>query len=265
MSAQVQGTVKIVIVDDAMAVRSVLRALLVEEGYQVIGELASGAGLLDLVARTPPDIVCLDYNLPGSNGLELLKLLHESHPDVAVVLITGSSEPDLENSAAEAGAAGFLRKPFSPEKIVRELGQVAHARRLLRATRLAGTPVTVKKARARAVVADDSGTMRQLLRAILERAAVEVVGEAWDGKQAVDLVAELSPDVVCLDIDMPVMNGLEALQAIHAQCPSAKVLMVTGSTQREAILQAGKAGARGYILKPFYPDKVSEAIDKLLG
>ena len=260
----VQGIVKVVIVDDAAAVRGMLRALLVDEGYQVIGELASGASLLELVAQHSPDIVCLDYQLPGSNGIELLKALHAAKPETAVVLITGSDEPDLEAAAAEAGAAGFIRKPFSPEKIVRELGQVAHARRLLLATRLAGTPHSVRKARATAVIADDSGTMRQLLKAILQRAAVEVVGEAWDGKQAVELVAQRRPDIVCLDIDMPVMNGLEALAAIHAAQPAVKVLMVTGSTRREAIMQAGKAGARGYILKPFYPDKVSEAIDRLL-
>lgn len=261
----ISGIVKVVIVDDAAAVRGVLRALLAEEGYKIVGELASGASLPELVARAEPDVVCLDYHLPGSDGIELLKGLHEAHPDVAVVLITGSSEPDLENAAAEAGAAGFIRKPFSPDTILREIGQVAHARRLLAAQRQTGAPHAVVQARATAVVADDSGTMRQLLKAILEHAAVEVVGEAWDGKQAVELVAERRPDLVFLDIDMPVMDGLEALAAIHAAHPAAKVLMITGNARREAILQAGKSGARGYILKPFQPAKVAEAIDKLLG
>lgn len=260
----VAGVVKVVIVDDAAAVRGVLRALLAEEGYKVVGELASGASLPELVARAEPDLVCLDYNLPGSDGLELLKTLHETRPDVAVVLITGSSEPDLENAAAEAGAAGFIRKPFSPDTILREIGQVVHARRLLAAQRQVGTPHAVRQARARAVIADDSGTMRQLLKAILEHAAVEVVGEAWDGKQAVELVAERRPELVFLDIDMPVMNGLEALAAIHAAHPTAKVLMVTGNSSRDTILQAGKSGARGYVLKPFQPAKIAEAIDKLL-
>lgn len=255
---------KVVIVDDAAAVRSLLRALLAEEGYGIVGELASGAGLPELVARAEPDVVCLDYHLPGSDGIELLKVLHESHPDVAVILITGSSEPDLESAAAEAGAAGFIRKPFSPEKILRELGQVVQARRLLTAARRTGMPHSVREARATAVVADDSGTMRQLLKAILEHAAVEVVGEAWDGKQAVELVTERRPQLVFLDIDMPVMDGLEALAAIRAAHPAAKVLMVTGNASREAIVQAGKVGARGYILKPFQPAKVAEAIEKLL-
>lgn len=256
--------VKVLIVDDAAAVRGMLRALLSEEGYQVVGELASGASLAELVARAEPDVVCLDYHLPGSDGIELLKGLHETRPDIAVVLITGSDEPGLESAAAEAGAGGFIRKPFSPEKILRELAQVVHARRLLAAERQTALPHSVRQARATAVVADDSGTMRQLLKAILAHAAVDVVGEAWDGKQAVELVAERRPDIVFLDIDMPVMDGLEALAAIHAAQPAVKVLMVTGNAHREAILQASQSGARGYILKPFQPAKVVEAIDKLL-
>lgn len=264
MNAPDASSVKILIVDDAAAVRSLLRTLLVEEGYKVLGELASGAGLADAIAQLQPDIVCLDYNLPDSNGIDLLKAVHAATPHVAVVMITGSMEPDLERDAAAAGAAGFIRKPFSPERIVRELRHVVHAQGLLRAAKPATATLTVASARARAVIADDSGTMRLLLKAILEKAAVEVVGEAADGRQAVELVAARRPDIVCLDIDMPVMTGLEALQAIRGAHPGIKVLMITGSAQREAIMQAGKLGACGYILKPFSPDKVGAAIAKLL-
>lgn len=255
----------IIIVDDAAAVRGMLRALLTDEGYRVVADLASGSHLLDAVAQHQPDIVCLDYNLPDADGIELLKQLRAAHPAVAVVMITGSADPELENTAAAAGAAGFIHKPFSPDRLLKELRQVTHAQRLLSAATEVpqGAPV-VTTARARAVIADDSATMRALLKAILARVAVEVVGEAWDGKQAVELVAQHRPDIVCLDLDMPVMNGLEALAAIHADQPGAKVLMITGNANRDAIMAAGKSGARGYILKPFQPEKVAEAILRLL-
>lgn len=253
---------KILIVDDAAAVRGMLRALLSEEGFRVVADLASGSGVLANVERFQPDIVCLDYNLPDIDGLELLRQIHAAHPATAVVMITGTVDPNLESAAAEAGAAGFIRKPFSPDKVLRELTQVAHTRQLLDAQQPAiGATVAP---RAKAVIADDSATMRQLLKAILERAGVAVVGEASDGKLAVDLVAQHRPEIVCLDLDMPVMNGLDALVAIHAQHPAAKIMMITGNANRDAILQAGKAGARGYILKPFRPEKVAEAIGKLL-
>ncbi|MDD5249565.1 MAG: response regulator [Rhodocyclaceae bacterium] len=258
---------KIIIVDDAAAVRGMLRALLADEGYSVVADLASGGGLLAAVERHAPDIVCLDYNLPDADGLELLKQVHDAHPMTAVVMITGSADPELEGAAAEAGAAGFIRKPFSPDKILKELHQVAYTRRLLAATQqqAQAAAIALKTPRARAVIADDSATMRLLLKAILERAAVAVVGEACDGKQAVDLALRHRPDLVCLDLDMPVMNGFEALQSIHADDPAVKILMITGNANRDAILQAGKSGARGYILKPFHPEKVVEAIGRLLG
>jgi two-component system chemotaxis response regulator CheY len=261
------ASAKILIIDDAAAVRGMLRALLSEEGYRVVGDLASGGSALASIERLEPDIVCLDYNLPDIDGLELLKEIHAAHPTVAVVMVTGSVDPEVEGAAAEAGAAGFIRKPFSPAGILRELQQVAHTRRLLTTAQqqTAGVEtVTARAARANAVIADDSATMRLLLKAILERAGIAVVGEACDGKQAVELVIKHLPDIVCLDIDMPVMSGLEALQAIHEQQPAAKVMMITGNANRDAILQAGKAGARGYILKPFQPEKVAEAIGKLL-
>lgn len=258
--------VKILIVDDAAAVRGMLRALLTEEGYRVVADLASGSGVLAHVERYEPDMVCLDYNLPDVDGLELLKQIHSANPAVAVVMITGSVDAALQGAAAEAGAAGFIHKPFSPDKILKELQQVAHTRHLLSAAQQppAGGAAGTRTPRAKAVIADDSATMRQLLKVILERVGVAVVGEASDGKQAVELVAQHNPDIVCLDLDMPVMSGLEALQAIHAAQPAAKVMMITGNGNRDAILQAGKAGARGYVLKPFRPEKVGEAIGKLL-
>ncbi|MGE5469082.1 MAG: response regulator [Ignavibacteria bacterium] len=260
---------KVLIVDDAASVRSMLRALLSEEGFRVVADLASGGGVLAAVERFEPDIVCLDQNLPDIDGLEVLKQVHAAAPTVAVVMITGNVDAGLESQAAEAGAAGFIRKPFSPDRVLKELTQVAHTRRLLAAAQQApagGTPsaVAATPPRARAVIADDSATMRLLLKAILERVGVAVVGEASDGKQAVELVGRHRPEIVCLDLDMPVMNGLEALQAIRAGHPDAKAMMVTGNGSRDAIVQAGKAGARGYILKPFRPEKVAEAIGKLL-
>lgn len=254
---------KVLIVDDAAAVRSMLRALLAEEGYRVVADLASGGGVLAAVERFEPDIVCLDYNLPDLDGIEVLRQVHAAQPTVAVVMITGSVDADLQSAAAEAGAAGFIHKPFSPDKILRELQQVAHTRRLL-ADAQQPRAVAAVAPRAKAVIADDSATMRQLLKTILEGAGVAVVGEASDGKQAVDLVARHRPELVCLDLDMPVMGGLEALQAIHAEHPAGKVMMVTANGNRDAIVQAGKGGARGYILKPFRPEKVAEAIGKLL-
>jgi len=256
---------KVLIVDESAAVRSTLRALLADEGYIVVGDLASGGRLLELVPQFAPDIICLDYSMPGSNGLELLKQVQAAHPALAVVLITSNTDPALEEIAAEAGAAGFIRKPFSADNILMELRQVAHTQRLLASMHQSAGTLTVKAPKARAVIADDSTTTCMLLAVILAKANIEVVGEAHDGEQAVKLVAELQPDLVCLDVGMPVMDGMEALKVIRAASPDIKVLMITGNASRDMIMGATKAGAKGYILKPFHPDKVMDILTKLLG
>lgn len=259
-----QPPARILIVDDASALRTILSTFFKSEGYHVVGELATGGGVLEAVELHKPNVVCLDYHLPDANGIDLLKAIHAAHPTVAVVMITGDTNPTLEADAAEAGAAGFIRKPFTQERMSREIRQVVHGQSLLQRHVAGNGEFAVNRPRARAVVVDDSATMRLLLTSILNQARIEVAGEAADGQQGVEVVVRLKPDIVCLDMDMPVMDGLAALEQIRSQVPAAKVLMITGRTGREAVMQAAKLGARGYILKPFEPDKVAAAIDGLL-
>lgn len=261
---QSPNKLRVLIVDDSDSMRGVLRLLLNNEGYEVAGELGSGEKLLPAIAQTKPHIICLDYNLPGSDGLALLNDIHASYPKVAVVMITGSNSLTLEQNAAEAGAAGFIRKPFSQEQIVNGLRQVAYAQQLLMVAARKQNAFEGKPSRAKAVIADDSQTIRHLLAAILAHMGVEVVGQACDGWQAVELVEKHAPDVVCLDIEMPNMNGLEALKVIRSKNPKMKVFMITTVVSRDTVARAASAGAMGYILKPFHPGKVTEAISRAL-
>ena len=109
---------KIVIVDDNLSIRKVLAALFESNGHQVVATLEDGEGLSACVEQHRPDLVCLDYNMPGKNGLQLLHELHASAPHIDVVIITGSDDPDLVGRAAGAGACGFLRKPFSQRLLI---------------------------------------------------------------------------------------------------------------------------------------------------
>ncbi len=262
---------KALIVDDSATMRSTLSAILASENIEVIGQLHSGVKLLQTIAQSPPDIVCLDYNLPDINGLELLKSVVSEHPQIAVVMITGEQDPGFRAAAAEAGAAGFIQKPFSQIEVAKELKSVIHTKNLLAQTNLHSTKNAASKlstqvsAKKTAIIADDSKTMRGLLRAILSNQNLDVLAEATNGDQAVELVTQHRPDFVCLDIDMPGKNGLDALAEIRQRAPSSKVLMITGNTKREAVIEAVKHGVSGFITKPFTPEKVSEAIKKALG
>jgi two-component system, chemotaxis family, chemotaxis protein CheY len=102
----------------------------------------------------------------------------------------------------------------------------------------------------RVLIADDSTTMRKIVSQHLKTEAYEICGEAANGQEAVDLYKELSPDVVTLDINMPVMDGLDALRAIIAFDKNARIVMLTSEGQKETVVDALKIGARGYIVKP---------------
>jgi two-component system chemotaxis response regulator CheY len=105
--------------------------------------------------------------------------------------------------------------------------------------------------------------MRVTLKNILTQNGFEVVGEAANGLESVELYKSLKPDVVTMDITMPEMDGLAALKEIRAHDPGANVVMCTAMGQKNMVVDAIQAGAKDFIVKPFQPDRVLEAINKL--
>lgn len=102
--------------------------------------------------------------------------------------------------------------------------------------------------------------MRELLKVILRDEGFKVVGEAQDGRGALNQVARLNPDVVCLDVNMPGMSGLEVLKSIQSAAPGTKVIMVTGDATMTTIREAVSHGAAGYLIKPFKVGQVGPAV-----
>ena len=102
----------------------------------------------------------------------------------------------------------------------------------------------------RVLVVDDSTTMRKIIAQQLRAQAYEVCGEAEDGLQAIALYKELDPDVVTLDINMPVADGHVALREILAYDRDAKVVMLTSEGQKSTVAEAVSAGASGFVVKP---------------
>jgi len=113
----------------------------------------------------------------------------------------------------------------------------------------------------RVLIADDQAHFREGLHFVLEQAGrITVVGEAVDGDEAVALARSLRPDVVLLDLRMPGTDGLAAAQAIAADVPGVRVLMLTVSDSPEDIRLAAKAGAAGYLLKERSNEEVVDAV-----
>jgi two-component system chemotaxis response regulator CheY len=112
----------------------------------------------------------------------------------------------------------------------------------------------------RILIVDDTEAMRKILRTMLRGEEYDVVGEARDGEQAIEMAQLLRPEIVFLDIEMPKMGGLEALGEIRRLLPETIVLMVTSHTQRDMVQSAIAGGAVGYIVKPFSASRVIAAI-----
>lgn len=117
---------------------------------------------------------------------------------------------------------------------------------------------------AKILIVDDSRTSRKVLRNLLESNGHEVIGEAKDGAEGVELYNTLKPDLVTMDITMPVMDGIEALKNIRNADSSAKVIMVTAAGQKSKMLEAIKYGATEFLAKPFEADQITDVVSKVI-
>jgi len=116
---------------------------------------------------------------------------------------------------------------------------------------------------AKILMVDDSRTSRKLLRSILEEGGHEVVGEAKDGQEGVKQFQSLKPELVTMDITMPVLDGIEALKMIKALDKNSKVIMVTAAGQKGKVMECIKAGADEFITKPFDNQEIIAAVNKV--
>ena len=117
---------------------------------------------------------------------------------------------------------------------------------------------------AKVLIVDDAAFMRMMLKDILTKNGYEVAGEAENGKVAVSMYQELKPDVTTMDITMPEMDGISAVKEIKKANPGAKIVMVSAMGQQAMVIEAIQAGAADFIVKPFQPDRVLEALGKAI-
>ena len=115
------------------------------------------------------------------------------------------------------------------------------------------------------LVCDDAIFMRTMITDILSQAGYDIVGEAESGTQAVQRYRDLRPDLVTMDIVMPDMGGIEAVREIVKHDPDAKILMCSAMGQQALVVEAIQAGAKDFVVKPFQPSRVLEAVQRVLG
>lgn len=114
------------------------------------------------------------------------------------------------------------------------------------------------------LICDDAIFMRTMIGDILRQAGFDVVGEAGNGRDAVEKYRELRPDFVTMDIVMPDMGGIDAVREIVEEDPRARILMCSAMGQQALVVEAIQAGARDFVVKPFQPSRVLEAVQRVL-
>ncbi|RDI45384.1 response regulator [Falsibacillus pallidus] len=114
------------------------------------------------------------------------------------------------------------------------------------------------------LIVDDAKFMRMTLANMLKNTDHVVVGEAENGREAVELFDQLHPDIVTMDITMPEMNGLDATKQILKRHPKAKIIVCSAMSVQKTVMEAIEAGAKDFIVKPFDESRVVEAISRVL-
>jgi two-component system chemotaxis response regulator CheY len=116
----------------------------------------------------------------------------------------------------------------------------------------------------RVLIVDDARIIRNILRALMQKIGLKVVGEAVNGAEGIRMYEELRPDLVTMDITMPVVDGIAATRAILGSDPNARIIMVTSVGQEQVMKEAIVMGARDFIVKPFNEERIVSAIRRVL-
>ena len=251
------------VVDDSKPVRSIVARTLRELHFDCT-EASNGVEALDAIAAAgPPDLVTVNWHMPVMDGLELVRRLRQdpAHRRLPLLMISTEHDRDRIAQAMAAGVDDYLAKPFTPASLTRKLVALGVCAESAAAGR---RPIRV-------LVCDDSLTIRTILTTTLGADAdLEIAGTAINGQACLDALAADLPDLVVLDVEMPVMDGISALREIRRRHAKLPVVMFSSLTERgaQATVDALLAGANDYVAKPagLNPAEVGARIrDDLVG
>jgi DNA-binding NarL/FixJ family response regulator len=230
---------KVLVIDDEPDFAEALRMTLEAKAYRVLTADNKAEGQAKM--REGPDVVILGTVTPIGQAFSLHKWLkqHPRYKDVPLLVIDSRPQERFirgwrKFEGMQLESDDYVAKPIEPASVV------VRVRRLLEeATR-----------KIRVLVADDHTMVRDGICAVLMlQRDLDIVGEAVNGKEAIEKVIRLLPDVALMDILMPTMSGLEATKQISTQCPQTKVLILTQYDEQENMLAASQVGAYGFIPK----------------
>lgn len=231
---------KILIVDDEISFVEALKETLEKAAYFVCSA-ADREGAEKTIRQEEPDAVILGTIMPRGDAFQFHKWLKQTlgFSNLPIMVINAAPAQQLvkgwrRDEGMQCDAEDFLAKPVEPAALIPRIQKL-----LDRATK-----------KIRVLIVDDHAVVRDGIRSVLTlQRDMEVIGEAVNGRQALEKTIELIPDVIIMDIVMPEMNGLDAAREINRQCKGSKVLMLTQYDDQENVLASKDVGAMGFIPK----------------
>jgi two-component system response regulator (stage 0 sporulation protein F) len=240
---------RVLVADDDAEIRDLVAEYLGDHGFEVL-HASNGLEALLCVKRERPQAVLLDLNMPRLGGLEALKRIRELAPATRVVVYSGALEPEVERQAKAAGAVAVFAKPGTLDDLRLALEAVTPGVTSPATPVGSGEPPPDRSPRTlRILLVDDDVGVSEVLSDFLSLQGAEAF-PVTNATDALRLLAHGAPDAIFLDIDMPGLSGLDALPAIRALAPHAKVVMVSGMQDESVAKQAFARGALDYIVKP---------------
>jgi CheY-like chemotaxis protein len=246
------GGKRVVVADDDGEFREVVSEYISRAGYEVL-QATNGLEALHHIKHRAPAALVLDLRMPRLGGLEALKRIHAFNSAIVVVVVTAESDPHVRQQALAFGARAVLEKPVALPQLLAVLGSVsATPPPAVEHERQEASPPAPERpaaAGAQVLVVDDDPDVRETLEEFLV-ARGHRVRSATNGADALRAIAEKAPAVVLLDIEMPGLNGRDALPAIRALAPNTAVIMVSGVEDSALARDTLARGAFDYIVKP---------------
>jgi len=241
------------VADDVSSLRALLKTHLKKFDCSVVKEVEDGSKVISAIEKTMPNIVFLDINMPGQDGLSILKTLSEQGIHRDVWMISGETDKETKEKALQYGARGFIEKPFtllSLEKVFADY-------------RAASNTIRDNVKNRSVLIADDEPLMRELLKGMLSKMDCDINYEASTGSEVLEVLrSDKLPEVIFLDIEMPEKTGLEIVEIIRRESIPVFSVIVSAHGTFENVQTAMNAGADGFVVKPYSQKKIEQALAK---
>ena len=250
--------IKLLMVDDEEDFLASSSKALSRRGFEV--EVArDGQTALEILQQQKFEVVLLDVKMPGLDGVEVFHRIQKNWPDLPVVMLTGHGSIAQAFQTSKEGVYDYLSKPCDMDDLAERLHGVTVKAKNLSDNKSKKQMDQEPPEPIQVLLVDDEVELLETLKNVLGRRKIEVT-IAQSGEEALEILKETFIDVVVLDVKMPGMGGLEALQIIKKDYPIMEVLLLTGHPTVEIAMDGVKLGASEYIVKPPQIEALADSI-----